>query len=128
MAMRMGMPTPSPTPKPTAMVELPPLLLLEEEGGEKEEEAEVLATTVRVGEGVRVAEGVGGSTTVAATAVAALMREVGESKPSELDTPASCTASVKEPSVNLLLTRSSMEDCSSKLVAWSWREEEEEEV
>ena len=115
MASTTGMPTPSPTPAPMAM------LLLPEE--EEEEEEEVPPTTVRVGDGVSVAEGVGdtaGATTVASTAVAALMREVGESKPRELDTPACCTARIKEPSASLLLTRASKEDW----VAASWREEE----
>ena len=99
------------------------LLLLEEEEEEEEEEVEINPTTVRVGDGVSVAEGVGdtaGATTVAATAVAALIREVGESKPRELDTPACCTARIREPSASLLLTRASREDW----VAASWREEE----
>lgn len=96
------------------------MLLLPEE---EEEVVEVTPTTVRVGEGVSVAEGVGdtaGATTVAGTAVAALRRESGESKPRELDTPACCTARIKEPSASLLLTRASREDW----VSASWREEE----
>ena len=115
MANNTGMPTPSPTPAPMAMLLLPDEVV--------EEEAPP-PTVARVREGVRVAEGVGdtaGATRVAATAVAALMREVGESKPRELDTPACCTARIKEPSASLLLTRASRE----AWVAASWRAEEE---
>ena len=110
--MRMGIPTPKPIPRPNPKVLLVALLEEEEEeeGGEEEEVG--LAATVRVGVGVgvRVVEGVGdttGSTTVAGTVFTALRRESVESKPSELATPACCTARVREPSESLLLTRAS---------------------
>jgi len=75
----------------------------------EEEEEEVVelpptATPVEEGEGDAA-----GTSSMAGTATAALTREVGESKPNELDTPASCTARIREPSASLLLTSASKE-------------------